>query len=218
MRGGPAPRISDLALSVALHALVIGLVALRVSPRPAPPMPAVYRVDLVRPERIQPAPAPPQRPKKEIRPPKRTQARPRHQPEAHPLPRQDEPKQEPQVEERSEPKSVEPAPRNAAAPVTGPVRLDGDVRIADPYLQQIVARVNRVWRSTRGSGEARCVVYFRIVRNGRVEGARIEKASGSVTFDRAALSAVKRVGRFLPLPPSIRDRYLGVHFEFVREG
>ncbi|MAE71748.1 MAG: hypothetical protein CME06_14925 [Gemmatimonadetes bacterium] len=220
MRGGLAPRTSDLVLSIALHALVIGLVVLRTSPGPTPQLPRVYRVDLVRPERIPPAPAPRQRPKEAIQPPKETQARPRHRPEARPLPRQDEPKREERVEEKREVQTVEPVPRNTstAAQVAGPVRLEGDMRVADPYLQQIVARINRGWQTTRGSGQARCVIYFRIVRSGKVEGVRIEKASGSVVFDRAALSAVKRVGRFLPLPPSVRDRYLGVHFEFVREG
>jgi len=206
--------VADLGLSLALHAVVLGLVALSLPGESASRVPLVYRVDLV----PAPRPAPPRpvpQPERPAEPPKETQARPRMREQARPLPRADQPTPQARREPAIEPRPADPAP---AAPALGPVQLEGEVRVADPYLRQIVTRIHRGWRNARSAGAARCVVYFRIVADGRVEGIRIESGSGSAAFDRAALGAVKRVGRFQPLPPTVRDRALGVHFEFRQEG
>lgn len=219
---GVLPR--DVAFSFALHGAVIGAALLALPQQPNLLMPLIYRVDLVQPaEKAQPRPPAPPPPQRRPAAPEKTQAPPRHKPEAKPLPRA-EPEKKPEARSQTQPneqvrtppqKVQEASPPQTAA--TGPVRLEGDVRISDPYLQQIVTRIHRQWRDIGGSGARRCVVYFSILRSGQIESPRLETPSGSPAFDRAALSAVRRVGRFQPLPPSVRDRQLGVHFEFAQE-
>ncbi len=183
---------------------------------------------------VKPRPVTPPQPKPRPKP-KETQAPPRHRPQAKPLPRSEpepaveppkptpKPPEEP-VEKRPEPTPAPavastpevqaPAAATAKSAAATPVRIEGDVRISDAYLQQIVARINRQWETVPRAGKQRAVVYFTILRNGSVSGLKLEQPAASRAFNRAAQNAVRRVGRFQPLPPSVRDPWLGVHFEF----
>ncbi|HEX6178020.1 MAG TPA: energy transducer TonB, partial [Thermoanaerobaculia bacterium] len=64
------------------------------------------------------------------------------------------------------------------------------------------------------SGDARAIVYFRIERDGTIRDAAVTTASGSGTFDRAALRAVLEASPLPPLPFGYSGHYLGVHLTF----
>ena len=79
------------------------------------------------------------------------------------------------------------------------------------YLQQVQGRIVGNWQ--RLGGQGRVQIYFRINRDGGVDGARIEVPSGNNSLDESALMAVKRSTPLPPLPTQTGD-YLGVHFWF----
>ena len=87
------------------------------------------------------------------------------------------------------------------------------------YVARMRDMIARAWYSPddRGSGKAlKTVVYFKIHQNGDITDLMVEEESGSSLFDLNGLRAVQRAAPFPPLPRDYPDRYLIVHFEFVR--
>ena len=135
-------------------------------------------------------------------------------------PVQEEPKQR-------EPAKTEPASRQTKeapeaqkpdppAGSTSSVRVDDeDFRFAY-YLEIIKERVSFNWSPPPVSGgrNVMCTVYFKIMRDGKVSGVKIEQPSGFDLFDKSALRAVNLSGPLPPLPAGFEGRWLGVHFEF----
>ncbi|MCX5783672.1 MAG: TonB family protein [Elusimicrobia bacterium] len=83
------------------------------------------------------------------------------------------------------------------------------------YITQVRAALWNEWasRMPRG-GMLSCTVIFRVVRNGTISGASIEKTSGNKLFDFAALSSAEQAAPFPPLPSDYKDKELTVHVEF----
>ncbi|MBS1785968.1 MAG: TonB family protein [Acidobacteria bacterium] len=79
------------------------------------------------------------------------------------------------------------------------------------YLQQVQTRIVGNWQ--RLGGQGRVQIYFRITRDGGIDGARIEVPSGNGALDESALMAVRRSAPLPPLPTQTGDS-LGVHFWF----
>jgi len=106
---------------------------------------------------------------------------------------------------------------NGVAGGTGLVgELDGDF----PglwYVQQIQARITGNWNHST-STQNRAQIYFRIRRDGTIEGARVEIPSGSPAFDQYALMAVRRSDPLPRLPDAVGGTSLGVRFWFTYLG
>ena len=87
------------------------------------------------------------------------------------------------------------------------------------YLTLLEGRVSRNWNPKQlgfRQGSARtCVVHFHVEQDGRVTRETVTRSSGVPLFDREALQAVKRVGRFQPLPAGLATGALGVTFVFT---
>ena len=82
------------------------------------------------------------------------------------------------------------------------------------YLRGIQNRVNQNWQWVKTYGKLRAVVYFRVAKDGSVSGIRLSESSRDESFDKAALRAIERAGRFAPLPEGFEEDFIGVHFEF----
>lgn len=82
------------------------------------------------------------------------------------------------------------------------------------YLQGMHRKIGANWFRPQVSGGVATVVYFRILRDGTITDARIEKPSGNGTFDRAALSAVRSSSPLNTLPFAYSGNYLGVYLTF----
>jgi colicin import membrane protein len=88
--------------------------------------------------------------------------------------------------------------------------------LPDFYLDEIVRKVSARWlKPMTGLPPSSTIVYFEISRVGRITSPRLERASGSALFDRAALRAVELAAPFGPLPKSRASGILKVHFEFT---
>ncbi|MDR0822393.1 MAG: TonB family protein [Endomicrobium sp.] len=82
------------------------------------------------------------------------------------------------------------------------------------YTDTIVRRIGSNWAWSESYTKLKAVVFFRILRNGTVTEIAIKNSSGNKRFDNNALNAVRRAGRFAPLPESYKSDSLGVYFEF----
>jgi len=59
-----------------------------------------------------------------------------------------------------------------------------------------------------------CVVYFQVIRSGRIVESRVEASSGVPAFDNACLQAIERSAPFPPLPREFRDEIIGITVPF----
>ncbi len=82
------------------------------------------------------------------------------------------------------------------------------------YRLAMQNKVAANWSPGFVSGEAVCIIYFRIIRSGAVVGARVEESSGIPFYDQTALRAVLESSPFPPLPAQLPDDTVGVHFRF----
>lgn len=86
------------------------------------------------------------------------------------------------------------------------------------YLQIIQDKISTNWFTSLidpgASGEFQCMIFFKILRDGRIADLQIEISSGSRSFDLSALRAVQNASPFPPLPREFESEYLGVHLIF----
>lgn len=82
------------------------------------------------------------------------------------------------------------------------------------YLNLVREKIGKNWHWPSLSANRKTVIYFRILRDGRVEQIKTKQSSGEESFDLAALRAIEISAPFPPLPDRFPDEYLGVYFEF----
>ncbi len=85
------------------------------------------------------------------------------------------------------------------------------------YLQQIQNKIIGNWSRT-SNAQGRVGVYFRILKDGTIEGWKVESPSNNYNFDQSALLAVRRSTPLQPLPDGFESNQLGVHFWFTYLG
>jgi len=113
----------------------------------------------------------------------------------------------------------EPGPATSTAPPvpvggSGVTGLEGGDFPYSLYIQGMHRKVGSGWFRPQVAGGATVIIYFRILRDGKITDAKVETSSGNGTFDRAALSAVRSASPLNPLPFAYSGTYLGVHLTF----
>lgn len=144
----------------------------------------------------------------------------------------------PQAEDVAEgPRRTEPSTpetgRQRAVPLSGAVSVTGPTATGEDfpfpvYLQGIEHKVSREWTPPPWSGQEAtrvAVVQFVLVPSGRLSTTRVgsvvlpsvevERSSGDLLYDEAALRAVLRAKRFGPFPEGLKEPFLRVHFAFT---
>jgi TonB family protein len=105
----------------------------------------------------------------------------------------------------------------AAQGIQGGTGIVGDLDGAEfPflwYLQQVQGRITGNW-NRMSSVQGRVQIYFRIKRDGSLEGIRVEIPSGNGALDQSAMLAVKRSDPLPRLPEGFDGQTLGVRFWF----
>lgn len=195
-----------LLISYACHAFLIVLAFLfSAFSKPLKPPDKVYSVKIVAAPQPETVRKPDKEPEQEIEP------EPVPEIEAKPEPK---PVRKPQ--EKPEPKPQEtPEPKNTSSRGTGHITVDGDDFKDDYYLNLIYMKVYRNWLPPTSGREQTATVYFRILRDGEAVDAKVEKRSGSSSFDQRALRTILVSAPFPELPQTYTGDHLGVHFEFV---
>ncbi len=64
-------------------------------------------------------------------------------------------------------------------------------------------------------GRVVCVVYFQVLRSGRMVDLKVEQTSGIPAFDKVCLTAVEKSAPFPPLPKDFRDEIIGISVPFT---
>ena len=84
------------------------------------------------------------------------------------------------------------------------------------YLGMMQRKIQQHFNVTRMLGVTRLetVIYFRVVRSGRITGVVMKRSSSNPVFDLAAQRALDAADPLPPLPEGYRKSYLGVHFTF----
>jgi TonB family protein len=85
-----------------------------------------------------------------------------------------------------------------------------------PYwFVQAFSKIEQNWRNpVFANRPLKCVVYFQVIRSGRILKIEVEQSSGIDAFDRACVQAIERCKTLPPLPDSFIDEILGIHLEF----
>jgi len=85
-----------------------------------------------------------------------------------------------------------------------------------PYwFVQAFSKIERNWSNPVYANQAlTCIVYFQVIRSGRIIKIEIEQTSGIDTFDRACEQAIKTSEPLPPLPSEFADEIIGIHLEF----
>jgi len=104
------------------------------------------------------------------------------------------------------------------SPPVGDISLDTKEFPYGWYLTGITNKIENRWSTLEVeilSGEIKKVIIkFKILRNGRIERAEIEKSSGFTPFDNSALRAVLSSAPLPPLPKDFGEDHLVIHFGF----
>jgi len=84
------------------------------------------------------------------------------------------------------------------------------------YINLILTKVTNNWLNPIPGTRTRLqtVVYFRILRDGKVKDLKVHNSSGSPIFDSSALKAITLSQPFPPLPDEYKTDHLGIYFEF----
>ncbi len=83
------------------------------------------------------------------------------------------------------------------------------------YLSLIFGKIRAVWENpVQASSTLMTTIYFKILRDGSIMEAKVEKTSGIDLFDQSAVRAIVSSTPFPPLPNEFTGEYLGIHLEF----
>ncbi|MDX1999325.1 MAG: TonB family protein [Thermoanaerobaculia bacterium] len=187
------------------------------APRPAAPKPEVKPPE-PKPE-TKPEPVAPPEPKptapvpSPVKPPvKPTTPAPSPKPETKPTP----PASSPAVAE-TPPQPPTPPAGTPEGTASGTSRLgyqvlgfEGSTFPFAYYLEQVLNKVDDQWTRPPVEGP-KALVFFRILRDGRVVDLEIKESSGNRAFDLSALRAVTNASPLPPLPAGYREPTLSVH-------
>jgi colicin import membrane protein len=176
--------------------------------KPEPPKPEPKKPEPKKPEPKKPEPKKPEPKKPEPKKPQPKKPEPKKPEPKKPEPKKPEPKQE-SVDfsdilksemkqlDKSPPKKVEPKPAPAAAATSTSDKEQDEIQEFIGLIQQTISR-NWVRPPSARTG---MVVTLRInlLPGGELNDVNILKSSGNAAFDRSALAAVQKAGRF-PVP------------------
>ena len=81
------------------------------------------------------------------------------------------------------------------------------------YLATMTMRIRSAWNQNQGAAGT-SLIKFTIQRDGQIVNASIERGSGTVTLDTAALRAVLTTKTLPPLPDAFPNPTLTVHLNF----
>jgi len=92
------------------------------------------------------------------------------------------------------------------------VTLDVSDFCCNEYLDQMVVAIRRNWDQSQGVVGS-TTMTFTILRNGTIQSPQVERSSGFVALDNAAMRSLQ-LSRLPPLPPAFENPTLTVHLRF----
>jgi TonB family protein len=103
----------------------------------------------------------------------------------------------------------------APGSVFGSAAIDNSSFDYPYWFVQAFGKIERNWSNPVYANQPlTCIVYFQVIRSGRIIKIEIEQTSGIDTFDRACEQAIKTSEPLPPLPSEFTDEIIGIHLEF----
>lgn len=97
------------------------------------------------------------------------------------------------------------APNTGGSESSGALDVSGGIRLPEYYARQAIAMIAANFRvPVERQKDVSCVVSFTIRANGEIESPRLARSCGDVSLDAIAVEALRRTGRFAPLPQGLR--------------
>jgi protein TonB len=130
-------------------------------------------------------------------------------------PKQKEVETEAQAQPQQSANMIGSSEGNAAQGALSGIRSD-EIFEYPYFIRLMTDKISRNWRNPY-IGDAETVmatIYFKIIQDGTITDERVEKSSGTSSFDRAALRAVVNSSPLPPLPPDFGGSQLTVHLDF----
>ena len=89
--------------------------------------------------------------------------------------------------------------------------LKPDLNKGENYLSLAFGKIRNAWENpVQSSSTLMTTIYFRILRDGSIVEAKVEKTSGIDLFDQSAMRAIVSSEPFPPLPNEFTGEYLGI--------
>jgi len=141
--------------------------------------------------------------------------------EVEPKPKAEEPPPEPKTEQGRPTKAgdseIHAPPTHGNSPFAG-ATIDNTSFQYPYWFTQAFNKILRGWHNPVASNSPLiCVIYFQVIKSGRMIDARIETSSGIDSFDDACLRAVNSAAPFPPLPRKFADEIIGLTLPFKYE-
>lgn len=143
-----------------------------------------------------------------------------------PKPKQTKPKAKPKPQETAAPLTETNTPDEttidsnllgSGAPFGG-ATIDNSAFTYPYWFRQAFTKISTNWRNpVDADGAIVAVVYFQVIRSGRVIETRVETSSGIEAFDQACIHAIESSAPFPPLPREFRDEIIGITLPFKYE-
>ncbi len=130
----------------------------------------------------------------------------------------DKPKSKPRTtgndEKTNDQNQIETPATGAGSPFSG-ATIDNASFNYPYWFTQAFHKIQSNWRNpVAADATIVCVVYFQVIKSGRVIEKRVEETSGIPAFDQACLQAVERSTPFPPLPRDFTDEIIGITLPF----
>jgi TonB family protein len=98
----------------------------------------------------------------------------------------------------------------AASPFAG-ARVDNASFNYPFWFKLAFDKISRNWRNPVAyDGTLVCVIYFQVIKSGRVIELKVVESSGLEAFDKVCLAAIERSEPFPPLPREFRQEIIGI--------
>jgi len=103
---------------------------------------------------------------------------------------------------------------SAGSPFAGAVVDNPDFNYGY-WFEQAFTKIQSNWTNpVEVDGAIVCVIYFQVIKSGRLTESRVETSSGIQAFDQGCLAAVQRSAPFPALPEEFRDEIIGITLPF----
>jgi protein TonB len=124
-------------------------------------------------------------------------------------------KKSPLSKNKNKKKEIDSPATSSGSPFQG-ATVESESAFDYPYwFTQAFNKIAGNWRNPVAyDGTLVAVIYFQVIRSGRVVDLRVVQSSGIPAFDQACLQAVERSAPFPPLPREFRDEIIGITVPF----
>lgn len=81
-------------------------------------------------------------------------------------------------------------------------------------MKKVQKKIKKNWKPYRNKRNLKCIVFFRVDKNGKLINYSMQTPSENERFNKAAIKAIEKSQPFDPIPPDFPDETLDISFSF----